>query len=86
MLAKMLSTMCSLVPFAVLAVLPVSAREKVHALPLEVGAELAGRSLSIARHEKPSFVASTAGKASFAMFGTGAMIANGNRLVQENAG
>lgn len=79
------STLCFLALLAVLAAPPVSAREKIQALPPEVGAELAGQSLSIARHEKPSFVASTAGKAGFAIFGTGAMIANGNRLVQENA-
>lgn len=80
-----LPSLCSIALFVTLAASQVSAREKIEPLPPEIGAELAGRSLTIARHDKPSFIAGTAGKAGFALLGTAAMVANGNRLVRENA-
>jgi hypothetical protein len=47
-------------------------------------ASLQGKTLAVAKHEKPSFTAGTAGKAAFGMIGAAAMIAKGNSIVQEN--
>lgn len=73
----------------VLASLAVStlAAAKDVALPLPESAipGLKDKTFIVTRHEKPSFVAMTAGKAAFAMFGAGAMIAEGNQIVKDNA-
>jgi hypothetical protein len=72
----------------VLASLAVStlAAAKDVALPLPESAipGLKDKTFIVTRHEKPSFVAMTAGKAAFAMFGAGAMIAEGNQMVKDN--
>ena len=47
-------------------------------------ASLQGKTLTVAKREKPSFGAMTAGKAAFGMIGAAAMIAKGNSIVQEN--
>jgi hypothetical protein len=55
-------------------------------VPLQQGrmASLQGKTLTVAKHEKPSFGAMTAGKAAFGIIGAAAMIAKGNSIVQEN--
>jgi hypothetical protein len=55
-------------------------------VPLQPGrmASMEGKTLAVAKHEKPSFTAMTAGKALFGMIGAVAMIAKGNSIVQEN--
>jgi hypothetical protein len=64
---------------------PVFARPKLTPLPEATAATLAGKTLTITRRrEKPSFMAMTAGKATFAMLGAGAMAVEGNRIVREN--
>ncbi|WP_157050743.1 hypothetical protein [Herbaspirillum rhizosphaerae] len=42
------------------------------------------QSMAPTTRDKPSFVAMTAGKAAFALFGTFAMIAEGNQIVEKN--
>jgi hypothetical protein len=61
-----------------------AAGDKPLPLTLDAAADLHGKTITITRHEKPSFVAMTAGKATFALLGAGAMIAAGNTLVKEN--
>lgn len=46
---------------------------------------LRGKTVALTRHEPPSFMAMTAGKASFALFGAAAMASAGNELVRQNA-
>jgi phosphatidylglycerophosphatase A len=55
-------------------------------VPLEQGrmASLRGKTLTVAKREKPSFGAMTAGKALLGAIGAVAMIAKGNSIVQEN--
>jgi hypothetical protein len=70
---------------ATFAAAPTLARPKLVPLPEATGASLAGKTLAITRRgEKPSFMAMTAGKATFALLGAGAMAVEGNRLVREN--
>lgn len=47
-------------------------------------ATLQGKTLTVVKREKPPFVAGTAGKATFALIGTLAMIAKGDSIVREN--
>lgn len=64
---------------------PTLAREKVSPIPEAAAATLAGKSLAVTRRGVlPSFMAMTAGKASFALIGAAAMASDGNRLVKEN--
>jgi len=64
---------------------PSLARPKLAPLPEATAATLAGKTLAITRRgEKPSFMAMTAGKATFALLGAGAMAVEGNRIVREN--
>ena len=70
---------------ATFAASPLLARPKLAPLPEATAATLAGKTLAITRRgEKPSFIAMTAGKAGFAIFGVGAMAVEGNRIVREN--
>ena len=62
-----------------------SAKEKMLPLPESAAAGLAGKTLVVTRHAKPSFVAMTAGKAMFALVGAAAMISAGNKIVADNA-
>jgi len=59
-------------------------KNKITPLPESAVAALTGKSVTITRHDKPSFTAFTAGKAAFALLGAGAMIAAGNQIVREN--
>ena len=70
----------------VVAAMPLAAAAAKKPVPLtpEAGAALAGKTIVVTRHEKPSFVAMTAGKAGFALIGAGAMIASGNKIVADN--
>ena len=47
-------------------------------------AALQGKTVALTVHERPSFSAMTAGKASFGLFGAGAMISAGNKLIEDN--
>lgn len=69
---------------AVLLASPVAAKDALIKLSAEDAARLNGKSLALTTHQRPSFVAMTAGKASFALLGAGAMIAAGNKMVDEN--
>jgi hypothetical protein len=59
-------------------------KDKVAALPASAAASLQGKVLAVTRHKKADFVAMTAGKATFALLGAGAMIVAGNKIVEEN--
>lgn len=61
-----------------------SAKDKVIPLSEADAAALRGKTVALTLHERPSFTAGTAGKATFAILGAGAMIAAGNKLVDEN--
>jgi hypothetical protein len=70
---------------ATFAAAPSLARPRLTPLPEATAATLAGKTLAITRRgEKPSFMAMTAGKATFALLGAGAMAVEGNRIVREN--
>lgn len=59
-------------------------KDKVTALPSSAAAALSGKVLAVTRHKKADFTAFTAGKATFALLGAGAMIVAGNKIVEEN--
>ena len=59
-------------------------KEKLSPISEADAAGLQGKTIALTRHEKPSFGAMTAGKASFGLLGAGAMISAGNTLVREN--
>jgi hypothetical protein len=61
-----------------------AAKDKPLPLSPEAGVQLRDKTVTITRHEKPSFVAMTAGKAAFALLGTAAMISSGNAMVRDN--
>ena len=61
----------------------VAAKKPVPLAP-NSGAALAGKTVVVTRHEIPSFVAFTPGKAQFALFGAGPMIAAGHKIVRDN--
>lgn len=72
---------------AIIAILlssPLAAKDALVKLSAEDAARLNGKSLAITKHQRPSFVAMTPGKASFALLGAGAMIAAGNKIVDDN--
>jgi hypothetical protein len=48
-------------------------------------ANLSGSTIAVTTREKPSFAATTAGKASFGLIGAAAMVSAGNNIVQKNA-
>ena len=48
-------------------------------------ASLNGGTITVTTREKPSFTATTAGKASFGLIGAAAMVSAGNNIVQKNA-
>lgn len=60
------------------------AKEQELPLPESAIPGLKDKTFIVTRHDKPSFVAMTAGKAAFALFGAGAMIAQGNQIVKDN--
>jgi hypothetical protein len=65
---------------------PSWARQKPLPLPEATAATLSGKTLAVTRRaEKPSFIAATAGKATFALLGVAAMAAEGNRIVRDNS-
>lgn len=61
-----------------------SAKDKVIPLSDTDGVALRGKTVALTVHERPSFTAGTAGKATFGLLGAGAMIAVGNKLVDDN--
>ncbi len=60
------------------------ARDQMIPLSSQDAAGLSGKSVALTLHERPSFVAMTAGKAGFGLFGVAAMISDGNSLVDNN--
>ncbi|MDR0183761.1 hypothetical protein [Lysobacter arvi] len=60
------------------------AKDKAIPLTAADAAALRDKTVALTVHERPSFSAMTAGKASFGLFGAGAMISAGNKLVDEN--
>lgn len=62
----------------------VAAKDKMIPLADADAAALNGKTVALTVHERPSFSAMTAGKASFGLFGAAAMISAGNKLVDEN--
>jgi hypothetical protein len=65
---------------------PAVARDKKQSLSPEVATTLSGKTFGVTRRgEKPSFIAMTAGKATFALIGAAAMAADGNQMVRDNA-
>lgn len=53
-------------------------------LPQEVSEKLEGKKIVLTKYSTPDFVATTAGKAAFALLGAVAMIVEGNEIVKEN--
>lgn len=62
-----------------------AAKEKMIPLSAQDAEALRGKTVALTLHEPPSFMAMTAGKASFALFGAAAMASAGNELVRQNA-
>lgn len=62
-----------------------AAKEKMIPLSVQDAQALRGKTVALTLHEPPSFMAMTAGKASFALFGAAAMASAGNELVRQNA-
>lgn len=63
---------------------PAAAKDKMIPLAEADAAALRGKSVALTIHERPSFSAMTAGKASFGLLGAAAMVSAGNKLVDEN--
>ncbi|GAB3515604.1 hypothetical protein [Pseudoxanthomonas daejeonensis] len=61
-----------------------SAKEKPIALSELDAATLQGKTIALTVHERPSFIAFTAGKATLGLLGTAAMVSAGNNIVDEN--
>ncbi len=59
-------------------------KEKMIPLSAQDAEALRGKTVALTQHEPPSFMAMTAGKASFALFGAAAMASAGNELVRQN--
>jgi len=59
-------------------------KDKVTPLSPQAAAAAAGKTIAVTRHERPTFSAMTAGKASFGLFGGAAMSSAGNHLVDDN--
>jgi hypothetical protein len=84
-MGKMMRQLLLALTIATFAATPTLARPKLVPLPEATAASLAGKTLAVTRRgEKPSFMAMTAGKATFALLGAGAMAVEGNRIVREN--
>jgi hypothetical protein len=64
--------------------LPASAKDNGIKLSEADAATLQGKTLALTVHERPNFMAMTAGKAMFAMVGAGAMALAGDKLVDDN--
>jgi len=62
----------------------VSAKDKISPLSEADATALNGKTVAVTRHERASFTAMTAGKATFALIGGAAMVAAGNKIVSEN--
>jgi hypothetical protein len=62
----------------------VSAKDKISPLSEADAAALKGKTVAVTRHEKASFTAMTAGKATFALIGGAAMVVAGNKIVADN--
>lgn len=60
------------------------AKDKPVPLSATDAAALQGKTVALTVHERPSFSAMTAGKATFGLFGAGAMISAGNQLIDDN--
>lgn len=69
---------------ALLAAGPAQAKDKLIKLAPADAALLKDKTIALTVHERPSFIAMTAGKASFGLIGLGAMISAGNKIVDEN--
>lgn len=67
-----------------LACASVNAKEKMIPLAEADAAALAGKTVALTVHERPSFTAMTAGKAGFGLLGAAAMISAGNKIIDEN--
>jgi len=67
-----------------LAALPALAKEQIIQLSTADAALLRGKTIALTFHERPSFTAMSAGKASFGLLGAMAMIKAGNTLVDSN--
>ncbi|MBE2210364.1 MAG: hypothetical protein IAE66_02060 [Xanthomonadaceae bacterium] len=74
----------SLALVMMLFIAPASAKDQLIPLSEADSAQLNGKTVAITLHDRPSFVAMTAGKAGFGLFGAGAMISAGNKLVEQN--
>jgi hypothetical protein len=61
-----------------------TAKDKLIVLSDADATGLRGKTVALTLHEKPSFVAMTAGKVTFGLFGVGAMVSAGNSLVRDN--
>ena len=64
--------------------LSVLAADKLIPLSPADASTLQGKTLALTVHERPNFIAMTAGKATFALFGVGAMVIAGNKLIDDN--
>ncbi|GAB1597062.1 hypothetical protein [Lysobacter claricitrinus] len=60
------------------------AKDKLITLAPADAALLKDKTIALTVHERPSFVAMTAGKATFGLFGVAAMVGAGNKLVDDN--
>lgn len=60
------------------------AKNKIVPLPESTASKLEGKSLVVTRHARPGFSAMTAGKAMFGLVGGLAMVAAGNKIIDEN--
>lgn len=60
------------------------AKDKPIPLSPAVAAGLSGKTIVVTRHQTPSFVAMTAGKATFGLLGVGAMVGAGQKIVADN--
>jgi len=60
------------------------AKDKPMPLSADAATQLRDKRIALTVHDKPDFIAMTAGKASFALFGAAAMASAGNQLVKEN--
>lgn len=67
-----------------LAATTAQAKDQVMPLSEADATALSGKTVAVTLHERPSFTAMTAGKAGFGLFGVGAMVSAGNKLVDEN--
>ena len=61
-----------------------SAKDQPIALSEADAATLQGKTVALTVHERPSFIAFTAGKATLGLLGTAAMVSAGNKIVDEN--